>query len=67
MVELYCFVVHAQRNATRTTNMREMSSGRNNMYVAGLDVTKNQQDRKTAAKRAQEGESEQEGEDNGKR
>ena len=44
VVELYCFVAHAQHDATRMINTGEKNSGRNNVHVAGLNVTENQQD-----------------------
>ena len=45
MVELYCFIAHAQHNASR---MIEEVLGRemNSMHIAGLNVTENQQDSK---------------------
>ena len=50
VVELYCFVAHAQQNATctRTTNLRdsegeELGKEADNARVAGLNVTENQQ------------------------
>ena len=51
VVELYCFVAHAQQNATctRTTKLRdsegeELGKEAENAHVAGLNVTENQQD-----------------------
>ena len=49
MVELYCFIAHAQHNASRTI---EEALGReaNSVHIAGLNVTENQQDREDSGR-----------------
>ena len=47
VVELYCFVAHAQHSASRTIEGEVLGKEANSVHIAGLNVTKNQQDSKT--------------------
>ena len=48
VVELYCFVAHAQHNTSRTIEEGEaLGKKANSVHIAGLNVTENQQDSKT--------------------
>ena len=42
MVELYCFVAHAQHNATIERQGEELGKEANNAHIAGLNVTEKQ-------------------------
>ena len=47
MVELYCFVAHAQHIASRTMEGEVLGKEANSAHIAVLNVTENQQDSKT--------------------
>ena len=47
VVELYCFVAHAQHNASRTIEGEAFGKEANSVHIAGLDMTENQPDGKT--------------------
>ena len=51
VVELYCFVAHAQYYATCIEEGEELGKEVNSAHVAGLNVTENQQDREDSGRR----------------
>ena len=50
MVELYCFVAHAQHNASRTIEGEALRKEANSAHFADLNMTENQQDREDSSR-----------------